>query len=146
MQVQPCAYFRGRCEEALEFYAKQLDAEIQVKVYFKDMPEPPAGFPMPPPGCENKIVYACMKIGDSVLIASDSTQADSDQPINAEINFSLNLIADDVATGKRYFNALSKKGRVVTPWTTTPATEGFGMVVDQFGIHWMVFVPTTSTQ
>ncbi|WJF91672.1 VOC family protein [Paraburkholderia bonniea] len=141
MQIQPCAYFRGRCEEALAFYIKKLDATLQNKVYFKDLPEVPAGLPAPPPGYDNKIMYACLQIGDSVLIASDSMQPNSGAPINPEINFSLNLIADDLASGKRYFDALAESGEIAIPWTKTPATEGFGTVVDQYGIHWMVFTP-----
>ena len=35
MQVQPYIFFDGRCEEALEFYRKALNAEVVMMMRFK---------------------------------------------------------------------------------------------------------------
>ena len=38
--IQPYLFFDGRCEEALEFYRKALDAEVTALIRFKDSPDP----------------------------------------------------------------------------------------------------------
>ncbi|MGE5171670.1 MAG: VOC family protein, partial [Rudaea sp.] len=70
MQVQPYLFFDGRCEEAIEFYRKALGAEVQMVMRYKDSPEPPPPG-MVPPGSENKVMHASLRIGDSIVMASD---------------------------------------------------------------------------
>src|SRR5882757_10960060 len=70
MLVQPYLSFDGRCEEAIEFYRKALGAETTMLMRFKESPEPsPPG--MVPPGSENKIMHASLRIGDTTVMASD---------------------------------------------------------------------------
>ncbi|MGE5105568.1 MAG: VOC family protein, partial [Betaproteobacteria bacterium] len=38
MQVQPYLFFDGRCEEAIEFYRKTLNAEVRMLMRFKESP------------------------------------------------------------------------------------------------------------
>ncbi|HEY2254237.1 MAG TPA: VOC family protein, partial [Variovorax sp.] len=52
MQVQPYLFFEGRCEEALEFYAKAIGAKVTGLMRYKESPEPPPPG-MVPPGSEN---------------------------------------------------------------------------------------------
>ena len=70
MLVQPYLSFNGRCEEAIEFYRKALGAEVTMLMRFKESPEPPPPG-MVPPGSENKIMHASLRIGDSTVMASD---------------------------------------------------------------------------
>ena len=92
MQVQPYLFFDGRCEEAIEFYRKTLGAEVGMMMRWKDSPEPcPEG--TIPPGSENKVMHAAIKIGGTTVMASDGhcTGAPSFQ------GFSLSLDATDDA-------------------------------------------------
>jgi PhnB protein len=76
MQVQPYLFFDGRCEEAIEFYRKALGAEVGMLMRFKDSPEPaPEG--MVPPGAENKVMHAALRIGGTTVMASDGRCAGS---------------------------------------------------------------------
>jgi PhnB protein len=52
--------------------------------------------------------------------------------------FSMILQPEQPAEAERVFNALAKKGSVRMPLEQTPWAVKFGMVVDQFGIPWMV--------
>src|SRR6202521_5632819 len=70
MLVQPYLSFDGRCEEAIEFYRKALGAETTMLMRFKESPEPPPPG-MVPPGSENKIMHASLRIGDTIVMASD---------------------------------------------------------------------------
>ena len=66
MQVQPYLFFDGRCDEALEFYKKSIGAEVKMLMRWKDCPEQPKNKDMIPPGSENKVMHARLKIGEAV--------------------------------------------------------------------------------
>ena len=52
--------------------------------------------------------------------------------------FSVVIAIDDVADAERIFGALSEKGNVTMPLQQTFRATRSGMVVDRFGIPWMV--------
>ena len=137
MQVQPYLFFDGRCEEALAFYRKTLGAEIGMMMRWKDSPEPcPEG--TIPPGSENKVMHASVKIGDTMVMASDGRCGGAP---NFQ-GFSLSLDVADDAEAKRLFDALSDGGQVQMPLGKTFFASSFGMVADRFGVSWMVIKPT----
>ena len=54
----------------IEFYQQTLGAELQMRMRYSDNPEPmPPG--MLPPGSENKVMHASLRIGNSTLMVSD---------------------------------------------------------------------------
>jgi PhnB protein len=135
MLVQPYLSFDGRCEEAIEFYRKALGAETTMLMRFKESPEsPPPG--MVAPGSENKIMHASLRIGDTIVMASDGA-------CQGKPNFqgiSLSLTVPSEAEADRRFNALAEGGQVQMPLTKTFFSPRFGMVADRFGVNWMVIV------
>ena len=130
--IQPYLSFNGSCEQAIEFYRKALGAEVQVLMRFKDSPEPP------PPGCGpvdgNKVMHASLRIGDTVIMASDGQCTGSTKFDGISLSLSLSTEAE----ADRYFNALSEGGNVCMPLTKTFFSPKFGMVTDRFGVTWMV--------
>jgi PhnB protein len=135
MLVQPYLFFNGRCEDAIEFYRKALGAEVGMMMRFKESPEPPQPG-MLPPGSENKILHASFRIGESTVMASDGRcQGKTDFQ-----GFSLALTVPREADADRLFKALADGGQVQTPLTKTFYSPRFGMVVDRFGVLWMVYV------
>jgi PhnB protein len=135
MQVQPYLFFNGRCEEAMEFYRSALGAEVTTLMRFKDSPEPhPPG--MVPPGCENKVMHASFRVGDTTVMASDGQCLG--QP-NFQ-GFALTLEVPDDADAGRLFTALADGGQVQMPLAKTFFSSRFGMVADRFGVGWMVIV------
>jgi PhnB protein len=135
MQVQPYLFFDGRCEEALEFYRKALGAEVAMLMRFKDSPEPPQPG-MVPPGSEDKVMHACFRIGDSAVMASDG----GCQGQTSFQGFSLSLTAQNEGEAERLFASLGEGGQVRMPLTKTFFSPLFGIVVDRFGVSWMVLV------
>ena len=135
MLVQPYLSFDGRCEEAIEFYRKALGAETTMLMRFKECPEPPPPG-MVPPGSENKIMHASLRIGDTIVMASDG--ACQGKPGFQGI--SLSLTVPNEAEADRRFNALADGGKVQMPLTKTFFSPRFGMVADRFGVTWMVIV------
>ena len=133
MQVQPYLFFNGRCEEAIEFYRQALGAQVDMLMRFKDSPEPPTGVA---PGSGDKVMHAAIRIDDSVLMASDGMA--EGQPEFKGFSLSLNL--GDEAAARRVFDGLAQGGKVTMPLGKTFFASIFGMVVDRFGVQWMVGV------
>jgi len=136
MQVNPYLIYNGRCEEALAFYREKLGAEVLFQMRFKDAP--PSSGHTAQPGTEDKIMHVSFRIGETVLMASDGACKPEDPPMSG---FSLSLTADDAPSAEKLFNALADGGKITMPWQATFWTKGFGMVVDRFGLHWMVTIP-----
>jgi PhnB protein len=135
MQVQPYLFFDGRCEEAIEFYRSKLGAEVTRLARFKDAPEPHRPG-MIPPGGENKVMHANLRIGDTTVLASDGRC----QGKPSFQGFALSLIASSDAEAERMFAALADGGQVQMPLTKAFFSSRFGMVADRFGVSWMVTV------
>ena len=135
MQVQPYLFFDGRCEEALEFYRKALGAEVTMLMRFKDCPERDA-HAMVPPGSGEKVMHASVRIGDTRVMASDGRC----QGRPSFQGFSLSLTVREDAEAERLFAALADGGKVQTPLAKTFFSSRFGMLVDRFGVAWMVVV------
>ncbi|HEV2265289.1 MAG TPA: VOC family protein [Stellaceae bacterium] len=134
MQLQPYLFFDGRCDEALAFYKKAVGAEVTMLMRFKDNPEPTPG--MTPPGAENKVMHAHVRIGDTEIMASDG-QCQGKPNFQG---FALSLNAKNEAEAKRLFDALADGGQVQMPLGKTFFSPSFGMVADRFGVSWMVVV------
>jgi PhnB protein len=133
LSIQPYLFFGGRCEEAIEFYGKALGAEVVMMARFNEAPEPQPGLP----DCfENKIMHATLRVGDTMLMASDGR---CEGPQNFE-GFSLSITVPDEAEADRVFAALSEGGLVTMALEKTFWSPKFGMLQDKFGVGWMVSV------
>ena len=123
MVVQPYLAFEGRCDEAIAFYKSALGAEVTMLVRFKDHPEPqPPG--MIKPETENKVMHVRLKIGDSIVMASDGHCMGA----TSFAGISLSLTASNKAEGENLFNALADGGKVSMPFTAT--FENFVLLYD----------------
>jgi len=136
MIVHPYLFFDGRCEEAIEFYRLALGAEIDMVMRYRDSPELPSPG-MAPTGMEDKVMHASFRIGDSIIMASDDCTGN--QTTFQGIQLSL-TVADSIEAERR-FVALVDGGQVKMPLTKTFYSPSFGMVVDRFGVAWMLIAP-----
>jgi PhnB protein len=136
--IQPYLFFNGSCEEAIEFYRQAVGAEVQMMMRFKQSPQPPPPGQVPP-GFENKIMHASVRIGQTTIMASDgcSTEKPKFEGFSLAISVSTEAEADGV------FAALSKGGKVRMPLSKTFWSPRFGMLEDRFGIAWMVSVESS---
>jgi PhnB protein len=139
MIVQAYLSLDGRCEEAVEFYQRALGAKVEMLMRFKESPDPPPPG-MVPPGSENKVMHASMRIGDTLVMASDGRCAGKP---NFQ-GFCLSISVADAAECDRVFGALADGGQVQMPLGKTFFSPRFGMVNDRFGVPWMVIVPAAT--
>lgn len=135
MPIEPYLFFEGRCEEAIAFYRDALGAEVEMLMRYRESPEAPDPSCVPP-GAGDKVMHASLRIGGSVLMLSDGSC--SGQP--GFQGFSLSLAPPDAAAAERLFTALADGGQVQMPLGETFWSPCFGMVVDRFGVSWMLNV------
>jgi PhnB protein len=135
MRVEPYLFFDGCCEEAIEFYKTAVGARVNMLMRFKESPEPHAPGQLPP-GSENKVLHATMRIGNSVVMMSDGHCAGRPK----FEGFHLSLTVSNDTEAERAFNALSAGGKVTMPLGKTFYASSFGMLIDQYGVGWMVIV------
>ena len=134
-KVQPYLFFGGRCEEALEFYRNAVGAETIMSMRFNESPQP-----LPPgvlqPGFDSKVMHSSFRIGETIVMASDGCDDKSRFG-----GFSLALSVQDEAEAHRVFASLSEGGQITMPLGKTFWSLCYGMLIDRFGIGWMVMVP-----
>ncbi|MGH8108364.1 MAG: VOC family protein [Arenimonas sp.] len=137
--IQPYLFFGGRCEEALDFYRSTLGAEVIMLMRFDESPQP-----LPPgvlqPGFENKVMHSSFRVGETILMASDGCDDKS-----TFRGFSLSLSVPTEAEADRVFALLSDGGQVTMPLGKTFWSPRYGMLIDRFGVGWMVNVPAVSS-
>lgn len=130
MQLTPHLHFNGRCEEAFNFYAQCLGGEIVTMLTH-------AGSPMAdqvPAEWGSKILHATLSIGDQELTGCDVPPDSYQEPQG----FAVTIGLADEAEAERIFRSLAEGGTVDLPLQETFWAKRFGMVVDRYGIHWMV--------
>ena len=87
-----------------------------------------------PPEWHDKIMHARLTVGEAVLMASDAPPGHYE----TTKGMSIALNTDRPEEAERIFAALSENGTVRMPIQSTFWAARFGMLVDQFGIPWMI--------
>jgi len=120
MQLISYLAFNGQCEEAFRFYERALGGKI--------------GAMVPNEGAPGKIMHARLDVNGAVLMGGD---APPDHYVKPK-GFCVSLQVKDPAEAERFFKALSENGTVQMPIQQTFFSLRFGMLIDQFGIPWMI--------
>lgn len=137
MNIQPYLFYDGRCEEAIALYRTALGAETVMLLRYGDGPQGSAQCPDGSTPPADKVMHACLQIGESQLLLSDGFSAGKPE----FKGFGLSLAAADEAEARRLFDGLAEGGQVQQPLQATFFSPSFGMVADRFGVVWMVMVP-----
>lgn len=136
MQMTTYLSFNGQCESAFKFYEQCLGARLGELFRY-------AGSPMAnevPASWQDKIMHGSLTVGDQVVMGGDVAPDRYEQPKG----FSLSLQISSTTDAERVFRELAEDGRVVMPLEKTFWAERFGMVVDRFGIPWLINCEATA--
>lgn len=136
MQLNPYLLFNGDCEAAFKFYEQCLGGKIETM-------RSHAGTPAEeqvPPEWRNKILHGRLTVGDQALLASDAPPGRYEKPQG----FFVHLQTKDQAEAERIFPALAEGGTIQMPMQETFWAPRFGMLIDRFGIPWMVHCERTA--
>jgi PhnB protein len=130
MKVTTYLSFNGQCEAAFTLYERALGARLGPMFRY-------AGSSMAdtvPPDWQDKIMHGSLTIGDHVVMGGD-VAADR---YEAPRGFSLSINMQSAPEADAIFRELATEGTVLMPLEKTFWAERFGMVVDRFGVPWMI--------
>ena len=130
MEMTTYLSFRGECEAAFKFYEECLDGKLEEIFRY-------AGTPLAdqvPPDWQNKVMHASLAIGGHVLMGGDVAPERYEKPQG----FSMSLQIKTMTEAERIFHRLAKDGSIVMPLEKTFWAAGFGVLVDRFGIPWLI--------
>jgi PhnB protein len=128
-KIVPYLSFAGNCEEAFNFYKECLNGEITNINYYEGSPmEVPEEF-------KKKILHITLQFENCEIMAADATP---EQPFVQGNNVAISINLDDNSKAEKYFKNLSNGANIIMPFADTFWDARFGMLVDKFGINWMV--------
>lgn len=130
MQMNPYLNFKGDCEAAFQFYERCLGAKLGPVFRYAGSPmvgEVPVAF-------REKIMHGSVTVGDQLLMGADVLPERYEVPKG----FSLSLQIKSAEEAERVFRELGEGGEAVMPLAKTFWAERFGVLVDRFGIRWII--------
>ena len=130
MEMTAYLSFKGNCEAAFKFYEQCLGA--RPGSIFRYGGSPMAG--QVPPDWSDKVMHGSVTVGGQVIMAADVMPDQYEEPKG----FSLSLQMKSVDDAERIFRELARDGRVVMQLEKAFWADRFGMVVDRFGIPWLI--------
>jgi PhnB protein len=135
MTTQLNAYlnFRDNARQAMEFYQSVFGGELRLTA-FSDMP----GAGGDDPAEADKIMHGYLETDDGLVLMAADTPQGMDYSPPAGFSMSLGGEKADDARLRGYWDALADGGTVTMPLGDAPWGDTFGMLVDRFGVPWMV--------
>lgn len=130
MQLIPYLMFNGQCQAAFKFYEQALGGKIEAMLNHGDSPMAQ----QVSPDWRSKIMHARISVGGTVLMGMDAPPDRYQEPKG----FFVSIGVQNQAEAERVFRELAESGKVQMPLQQTFWALRFGMVVDRFGIPWMV--------
>jgi Uncharacterized protein conserved in bacteria len=131
MNVNPYLILNGDCEAAFTFYAQATGGTLGPMMRF----EGTEGCEDMPAEYKQRIMHTHVMFGQTVLMGSDNHPS---YPYEGVKGCSVSLSVDSIADAERIFAALSDGGQVTMPLAQTFWAVRFGMLVDKFGVPWMI--------
>lgn len=130
--INPYLTFAGNCLEAFNFYKSVFGGDFQELQRFREAP-PDAQ----PPGSDPEwIMHVSLPVGENFFLMGSDSMPDMKVMWGDNISISIQTTTD--AETDRVFNGLSAGGKITMPLEKTFWGARFGMLMDKFGIHWMI--------
>ena len=128
--IQPYLHFDEKCQEAMQFYQQLFGGELEIM----SIGESPAKDHFPPE-IHHQILHASLNNGEFKFMASDMCGMGELRQGNA---VQLSLDCDTREEIETLFKQLSEGGQVVQKLEKQFWGSLFGMVVDKYGVRWML--------
>ena len=128
-KLNPYVNFRGQAREALTFWHSVFGGDLNI-MSFRD-----SGGMGLDEAEQDLVMHGQIDAPSVTLMAADA-------PAHMELAnasfMSISLSGDDEAELTGWFNALAEGGTVTVPLNKAPWGDTFGMLVDRFGVQWLV--------
>ena len=130
MRLYPNLTFDGRCEAAFKFYEECLHGKTIFMMTYENTPMDL----QTPPDWRKKVSHATFAVAEIRFYGSDALPGHYQKPQGFALQFDLS----DPVEAERIFKALAKNGTVQMPLQETFWALRFGVLVDQFGVPWVI--------
>ncbi|HTE58364.1 MAG TPA: VOC family protein [Verrucomicrobiae bacterium] len=129
--LNPYLSFRDKTREAMEFYKTVFGGKLELHTFkeFNSAHDPSE---------EENIMHSVLTADNGITFMAADTPKSMDYKPGANISMSLSGTNDSELS--EYFQKLSAGGTVTQPLVAAPWGDKFGMLIDKFGITWMVNV------
>ncbi|PYI39188.1 hypothetical protein CVS30_07770 [Arthrobacter psychrolactophilus] len=127
VRLNPYLNFRENAREAMEFYHSVFGGTLELSSYgesgvFND------------PAEAEKVMHAMLTGDNGVVLMGSDVPASMESGPNSNISLS----GDDDAVLRGWWDKLSDGATIAEQLTKAPWGDTFGMLVDKFGVPWMV--------
>jgi PhnB protein len=132
VQLDPYLGFGdGKAREAMEFYRSVFGGKLDVLTY-GEQPDMPGN----DPSLHDQVMHSYLAGDNGIhLMAGDSVPGMGNPTAEST---QMSLSGDDETVLQGYWDALAEGGSVTMPLEKAPWGDSFGMLVDRFGVPWMV--------
>jgi PhnB protein len=130
MKLDVYVNYPGNCEQAFQFYEKELNGRIVMTQRHTAQPNLPADWP-------GKIMHAQIEIGGSIVMGADIPGA---EPMRSAY-LTLQIVTPEETD--RIYAALSAGGEIFMKIHETFFAHRFAMLRDRFGASWMLMCSKT---
>ncbi len=136
-RLNPYITFNGNARQAMEYYAQVFGGALRVNTFGE--------YGGAPEGLEaDHVMHAMLETPSGLtLMASDASDASAPadgggQATSEATPVSLSLSGEDAEELRGYWERLSARASVTMPLQMQMWGDEFGMLVDEFGVTWMV--------
>jgi PhnB protein len=134
-RLNPYLSFKDNTRDAMGFYRTVFGGKLDMQT-FKELNA------SKDPSEDDKIMHSQLEADNGITIMA------SDTPDRMEFkpgtNFSMSLSGDNEAELRSYFEKLAAGGTVTMPLEKAIWGDTFGMLVDKFGVNWLVNISPPS--
>jgi PhnB protein len=134
IQFTPYLSFKDNARQAMEYYHSIFGGDLRVST-FKELSA------SQDPSEDDLVMHSVLEGENGVTImASDTPARMQYQPGTNDFSLSLSGDAADEDRLRAYFDRLTQGGNVTMPLQKAVWGDTFGMLVDRYGITWLVNV------
>ena len=135
-KLNPYLGFRDNAKDAMEFYHSVFGGELNVSTFGEaQASEDPAE--------ADKIMHAQLETTAGYTLMGSDTPNGMEFADGSNHSVSLSGPSEDGDELSGYFDKLSEGGTVAMPLEQAPWGDKFGMVIDKFGVQWLVNIAGT---
>jgi PhnB protein len=127
-KLNPYISYNGNAREAFEFYKEVFGGELAMNTFGE--------FGASESSDADKIMHASLETPSGFTLMGSDTPAELE--FKPGTTMSVSLSGDDGDDLRGYYEKLAEAGTVTMPLEKQMWGDEFGMVIDQFGVSWMV--------
>jgi len=127
-RLNPYLNFKNNARAAMDFYKSVFKGDLTVSTFAEGgMSQDPAE--------KDLVMHSQLESPSGYTLMASDTPMHMGEP---RPNGSISLSGDDEAALRGFWKGLTAGGNVIVPLERAPWGDSFGMLVDKFGVSWMV--------